>query len=113
MTIEEYINQKMQAFNVTPAQLADVSLESGLDLSMEYDSTNQEQVGKALCTMIEEMCFAPYQKSVSESGFSMSWDIDKLGKYYLWLCKKWGVPTNADTLSALGVNAIIDRTNKW
>lgn len=113
MTIEEYINQKLQAFGITEAQMTDVAISTGLDLKTEYTSDNQAEVGKAMCDMIVELCFAPYQRSVSEGGFSMSWDTSKLGQYYLFLCRKWGVKPNTDTMASLEVSAIIDRTNSW
>lgn len=113
MTIGEYIKQKLQAFGITQAQLEDVLITYNIMTAQEYSSANQEEVGKVMCDIVEEMCLAPYQKSVSESGFSISWDVSKLGNYYLWLCKRWGKKPNQDIISQLGIPTIIDRTNMW
>ena len=114
MTIREYISQKLSAFgNVSEAQLLDMSLSGKFGLEDEYREDNSQSVGIAMVGGIEEIVFAPKMKSVSESGFSMSWDYDGLGKYYLWLCRKWGVTPNEDVVGMLGISMIVDRTNCW
>jgi len=113
MTIKEYITDKFLPFGVRESQIAELVIESGLSLDEEYSSSNVQAVGVAMCSLIEELALSPYQKSVSESGFSMSWDFAKIGNYYRWLCKKYGVNPNVDTLAALGLSSIVDRTSKW
>lgn len=113
MTIREYITEKFQSYGVTEANIVDLVVESGLNADDEYTASNATSVGKAMCSLIQELALAPFQKSISESGFSMSWDYTKIGNYYLWLCRKYGIKPDEDTLAALGVNAIIDRTSKW
>lgn len=114
MTVREYISQKFAAFgNVSEVQLLDMSLTGGFDLADEYNDSNARSVGMAMAACIEELVFAPKIKSVNESGFSVSWDFDSLGKYYLWLCRKWGVIPNEDVVGMLGISMIIDRTNCW
>lgn len=113
MTIREYVTQKLNAFNLTEAALADLSASLGTSLDDEYTFDMASKVGKAMVSTIEELVLAPRLSSVSESGFSMSWDYADLGKFYVYLCKKWGIPVNEDVLSASGVSAIIDRTDFW
>lgn len=112
MTIRAYISDKLKAFGISEAQFADISA-AGIDLDAEYSGGESEAVGKALVSVMEELTLAPRVSNVSESGFSMSWDYGELGKYYLWLCKKYGVEPNDDVLSMLGVSMITDRTNLW
>lgn len=93
--------------------MADFMVSLGISLDDEYTFDIASQVGKALATTIEELVLSPRLSSVSESGFSMSWDFADLGKYYIYLCKKWGVPVNNDVLSAAGISAIIDQSHLW
>lgn len=114
MTIGEYISQKFAAFgNLSEAQLLDMSLAGGFGLDDEYETENAGIVGKAMVAGIEELVFAPKLKSVSESEISFSWDYEGLGKYYLWLCRKWGVAPNDEAAGMLGISMIIDRTDSW
>lgn len=114
MKIREYISQKLSAFgNISEAQLLDMSIAGGFGLDDEYNEDNVCSVGISMVSGIEELVFSPKLKSVSENGFSMSWDYDGLGKYYLWLCRKWGVTPNEDVMGMLGISMVIDRTNCW
>lgn len=113
MTIREYVTQKLQAFGITEAALADFTMSLGMSLEDEYTFEVAPSVGKAMASSIEELVLAPRLSNVSEGGFSMSWDYAGLGKYYQYLCKKWGVPVNDDALSATGASAIIDKTSMW
>lgn len=114
MTIREYISQKLSAFgNISEAQLLDMSLSGKFSLEDEYNENNISSIGIAMVGGIEELVLAPKLKSVSESGFSMSWDYEGLGKYYLWLCRKWGVTPNDEVMGMLGISMVIDRTNCW
>lgn len=113
MTIREYVTQKLQAFNLTEATLADLSASLGRSLDEEYTFDMASNVGKAMASSLEELILAPRLSSVSESGFSMSWDYADLGKFYLYLCRKWGVKVNDDVLTVTGLSAIIDRTDYW
>ena len=113
MTIREYVSQKLQAFNLTEAALTDFMMSLGMSLDEEYTSAVASSVGKAMAASLEELILAPRLSNVNEGGFSMSWDFSGLGKYYAYLCKKWGVPVNEDALSSAGTSAIIDKTNMW
>lgn len=113
MTIREYVSQKLQAFNVTEAFYADFMFASGLSLDDEYTFDVAPEVGKALAQTIAEVILSPRLSNVNESGFSMSWDFSELGKYYMYLCKKWGIEPNEEAISVSGVSVIMDKTNIW
>jgi len=114
MTIKEYISQKFAPFgSLSEAQLFDMSMNGGFGLDDEYEESNTRAVGIAMISAIEELVFSPKVKSVSENGFSISWDFDSLGRYYLWLCRHWGVTPNDDALDILGISMIINRTDIW
>lgn len=108
MTVGEYLRQKLQAWNVTDAQI----LDTGLDLESEYVSSDT-QVHNALLDTIEELALAPYLKNVNENGFSVSWDYQNMGRYYLWLCNKLGRTPDDNVVAALGISTITDKSDIW
>lgn len=111
MTIKEYMSQKLQAFNVTEAQLLDITLEENIDLEDEADDMTPRDLGIMMIHSLENVLFAPRLKSVSESGFSMSFHYEDATKYYLYLCRKWGITPVEELLS--GINTIIDKSTIW
>ena len=113
MTIREYVSQKLNAFNITEATFADVMYALNMDLEQEYTFDIAPEVGKAIAQVIEELILAPRLSSVSEGGVSMSWDYADLGKYYLYLCNKWGLCPNEEVIVISGISVIVDRTNIW
>lgn len=113
MTIAEYIGSKFRAFGVTEAMLADVALDSGLSTDLQYDRTNANQVGLAMIGLLEELILSPRQKSINENGFSVTWDFDGLGQWYLWLCRKHGRKPDDEVTDSLGISRLTDRTDMW
>ncbi len=113
MTIRAYITEKLKAFGISEAQLIDISMSSGLDLESDVTAADQSAVGIAMTKTLEECIFAPRLTNVSENGFSMSWNYESIGKYYLWLCRRWGLTPNDEVLAMLGISSIIDRTDCW
>lgn len=113
MNIREYILQELKAFDLSEAQLLDMSLNGDYGLEDEYSKETMTVVGVSMAGFIEKMVFAPKLGSVNESGFSMSWDYGEIGKYYLWLCKKWGVTPNEEVVGILGISVITDKTDSW
>ena len=111
MKIREYISQKLRAWNITDAQLEDIS--SGIDLDEEYTSDDAQVVGKAMISVIEELMLAPYMSNVNENGFSVSWDYSRIGQYYMWLCRKYGVAPDDEVVAALGLSTITDKSDIW
>ena len=111
MKIREYISQKLRAWNITDAQLEDIS--SCIDLDEEYTSDDAQVVGKAMISVIEELMLAPYMSNVNENGFSVSWDYSRIGQYYMWLCRKYGVAPDDEVVAALGLSTITDKSDIW
>lgn len=96
MTVADYIKGKFQTFgiNLSEADLLEISLSSGIS---GEDELNQQNIGLVSVTMAG---FIPSlllrATSISENGFSMSWNIQGVKEYYSFLCKKYGLE---DTLS--------------
>ena len=111
MSIREYISQKFQAWNITMSHLMDIGLD--LDLDDEYTPAVSDSVGKAMVSIIEELMLAPSMSQVNENGFSVSWDYSRIGQYYMWLCRKYGVDPNTDVMAALGLSTITDMSDIW
>ena len=79
MTVNDYISQKFQTF--------------GINLS-EADLLKIGRVSVAMAQFIRSLLLRA--TSISENGFSMSWDTKGVKEYYSFLCKKYGLE---DTLS--------------
>ena len=109
MTVREYIVSLTPGITIPDAYLVDM----GVNLDQEYDSSMFLTVGQKFCSVLGGIILAPRVKSVNENGFSMSWDTESLGKYYLWLCKRYGVTPDPEVVALLGINAIIDITDTW
>ena len=107
MTNGEFIQKQLMSFGITDADLAlveDVNLDDELDVSVAE---------KAMIPLIAVLAMKPYQKSISENGFSVSWDMSKIGWWYRYLCSKYKVTPDANIMEALGLSVIVDRTNRW
>lgn len=111
MSIREYISQKLQAWNIMMSHLMDIGLD--LNLDDEYTPEVSNSVGKAMVSIIEELMLAPNMSQVNENGFSVSWDYSRIGQYYMWLCRKYGVDPNTDVMAALGLSTITDMSDIW
>lgn len=112
MHVGEYLQGLFRAWGVTDAQLADVALD-GVDPHEEYTAENRQAVWKAMVPLLEQLILAPYQKTISENGFSVSWDFGNVGRFYMWLCRRLGITPNEDVLDALDVSTITDRSDMW
>lgn len=107
MTIKEYIVSKFQQFGITfsDADIADISL--SVDIESEFSKENRNAVYLALVkTVIPQLLLRA--KSISENGFSISWDNDALLKYYSWLCNELGIE---DTINSK--SKISSGTKRW
>lgn len=96
MTVKDYISQKFQTFgiNLSEADLLEISLSSGISGEDEMDLSNIGLVSVAMAKFIPSLLLRA--TSISENGFSMSWNTQGLKEYYSFLCKKCGLE---DTLS--------------
>ena len=96
MTVNGYISQKFQTFgiNLSEADLLEISLSSGISGEDEMDPSNIGLISVAMVEFIPSLLLRA--TSISENGFSMSWNIKGVKEYYSFLCKKYGLE---DTLS--------------
>lgn len=96
MTVKDYISKKFQTFgiNLSEADLLEISLSSGISGEDEMDQSNIGLVSVAMAKFIPSLLLRA--TSISENGFSMSWDTQGLKEYYSFLCMKYGLE---DTLS--------------
>ena len=96
MTVADYIRGKFQTFGITvsEADLLELSLSSGINVEDEMNQQNIGLVSVAMAGFIPSLLLRA--TSISENGFSMSWNTQGLKEYYSFLCKKYGLE---DTLS--------------
>lgn len=91
MIIKDYITSKFQPYgvNISEADLADLEL-MGIDVSLEFSNENRNSVYLGLVRYIIPQLLLR-AKSISESGFSVSFDTKDILQYYAWLCKELGI----------------------
>lgn len=109
MTVQEYIASLLPGITIPEAFFID----AGLDLEDDYDTSMYSTIGNALISVMGGIILAPRVKNVNENGFSMSWDTDTLGRYYLWLCKRYGVTPDKEVAALIGTSSIIDISDTW
>lgn len=91
MTVNEYISQKFQSFgiNLSEADLLDMCLNANISGEDEMNKDCHGRVSVAIAKFIPSLLLRA--TSISESGFSMSWDIKGVKDYYSYLCKQYGL----------------------
>ena len=91
MNVREYISDKFQSFGIqlSEADLLDMSLNARENLDNEVSQYNIGAVSVAMALFIPSLLARP--TSISESGFSMSWNPQGLKDYYSLLCKQYGL----------------------
>ena len=96
MTVADYIRDKFQTFGITVSEvdILELSLSSGISGEDEMNQQNISLVSVAMAEFIPSLLLRA--TSISENGFSMSWNIQGVKEYYSFLCKKYGLE---DTLS--------------
>lgn len=109
MTVREYIVSTLPGLTIPDAYFEDLTVNP----EEEYTPSLFSEVGSVMVSFLSGLILAPRVKSVNENGFSMSWDTDTLGKYYLWLCKRYGITPDSDVVALLGMNTIIDISDTW
>ena len=89
MTVKEYISGKFQSFGiqVSEADLLDMSLNANVSPDDEVTSTGAISV--AMARFIPSLLLRA--TSISESGFSMSWNTQGIKDYYSLLCRQYGL----------------------
>lgn len=91
MTVNDYIQQKFQTFGIqlSEADLLDMCLNSKISGEDEINQDCYIRVHVAIARFIPSLLLRA--TSISESGFSMSWNIQGIKDYYSFLCKKFGL----------------------
>ncbi len=91
MTVNDYIQQRFQTFGIslTEADLFDMCLNLKISGEDEMNEDCQTRVSVAIAKFIPSLLLRA--TSISESGFSMSWNIDGIKQYYSWACKMYGL----------------------
>jgi hypothetical protein len=91
MTLDKYISDKFRKYGVkmSESDLSGIVLGAGLSGEDELTNENLTKVNVGIAKFIPELLLRP--TSVSEGGFSMSWDINGVKEYYSYLCKTYGL----------------------
>lgn len=91
MTVKEYISSKFQSFGfqVSEADLLDMSLNANANVDDDVEPDTIGSISVAMALFIPSLLLRA--SSISESGFSMSWNIQGIKDYYSLLCKKYGL----------------------
>lgn len=105
MTIGDYIKEKTSLWSVefsdgmVAAELARVNLNPSDTIT---ENTNLD---KFFYNVIPDIILLP--KSISEGGFSISYDKDAIVKFYSIIARKLGLP------NLLASDTITDITHRW
>lgn len=91
MIVRDYISGKFQSFGVqvSEADLLDMSLNAHVDIEDDVDADVIDNISVAIARFIPSLLLRA--TSISESGFSMSWNTQGVKDYYSLLCKKYGL----------------------
>lgn len=91
MTVNDYIQQKFQTYgiNLPEADLLDMCLNAKVSGEDEMNEDCYGRVSVAIAKFIPSLLLRA--TSISESGFSMSWNIQGVKDYYSFLCKQYGL----------------------
>lgn len=91
MTVNDYIKQKFQTFGIqlSEADLLDMCLNINVKGEDEIDQDTISRVLYSIAKFIPSLLLRA--TSISESGFSMSWNIQGIKDYYSFLCKEYGL----------------------
>ena len=91
MNVRQYISDKFQSFGiqVSEADLLDMSLNARVNIEDDVDADVIDNISVAIARFIPSLLLRA--SSISESGFSMSWNIQGIKDYYSLLCKKYGL----------------------
>lgn len=91
MIVKDYIQQRFQTFGIklSEADLYDMCLNANISGDGEMDKDNHASVSVAIAKFIPSLLLRA--TSISESGFSMSWNIEGIKEFYSFLCKQYGL----------------------
>lgn len=91
MNVRKYISDKFQSFGiqVSEADLLDMSLNAKMDVDDDVTADGLDAISVSIARFIPSLLLRA--TSISESGFSMSWNIQGIKDYYYLLCKQYGL----------------------
>ena len=91
MNVRQYISDKFQSFGiqVSEADLLDMSLNARVNIEDDVDADVIDNISVAIARFIPSLLLRA--TSISESGFSMSWNIQGIKDYYSLLCRQYGL----------------------
>lgn len=91
MNVRDYISGKFQSFGiqVSEADLLDMSLNARVNIEDDVDADVIDNISVAIARFIPSLLLRA--TSISESGFSMSWNIQGIKDYYSLLCRQYGL----------------------
>lgn len=112
MKVGEYISAELAPYYAGQTFSPDMLL-LPVDLTAEYTAANESEVNRALISALERVMFRPRLEQINENGFSASFSYADLGKYYAFLCRKYGVTPNEDVLAESGISMIKDISDCW
>lgn len=105
MTIGDYIKEKLSLWSVELSDGIIAAELSRIDFDPSDTITGETNLDLFFYNVIPDIISMP--SSISEGGFSISYDKDALLKYYSMLAKRLGKP------DLLNENTITDITAKW
>jgi len=105
MTIGEYIKEKMSLWSVEYSDGMIAAELARVELLPSDVITGETNLDKFFYNVIPDIILLP--KSVSEGGYSISYDKDAIVKFYSIIARKLGLP------NLLANDTITDITSKW
>jgi hypothetical protein len=96
MTVKDYIAGKLSPLRIQPSEADWTDIERNVPLESEATEANIRMAYMALATNVLPF-YLNMARSVSENGFSISFDGEGLRAFHAWLCKYLGI---SDTINA-------------
>lgn len=108
MTNLEAISALLYPYDVEPNLLLKTCIDGGIATDGEYSVEMRETIGKAAITILQQLIVL---SSESDSGYSLSYNVDKLEKRIYALAKEYGFEEIAEEYSTK--SKLIDCTERW
>lgn len=100
INVSSYIEQKLAPFgSLSEADIAEFEIKSGISAEEIVTADNMEQIERGMAEIVPSLLNHP--TSVSENGFSVTWDTDGLKNFYLYLCRKYDI--TPEVIAGLGI----------
>lgn len=108
MKISEYISSTFKDFgtSVSKSLMYRITSTYGIDLDADIETIDIKDAD--ICIIDGIVWILAFPSSISESGFSISFDKDGLTKLYKYLLAKYNLSDTANIL-----NTITDITDNW